>query len=94
MFQNVFDVFMAELKNAGLAGNLMEQKLRAQTEYIDIISRYDRAVIVSEMTVFNNSSMQTVVSALLAMRREEKTRRRPPCASCWLRVPAETSPMV
>ena len=40
MFSNVFHVFMSELKNSGHAGNLMEQKLRALNEYIDIILRW------------------------------------------------------
>ena len=43
LFQKVFDVFLAELKHSGHAGNLMEQKLRALNEYIDIISSCQRA---------------------------------------------------
>lgn len=61
MFQNVFDVFMAELKMAGLAGNLMEQKLRAQTEYIDIISRYtavDKIFPIRSLMPLNYCSCQ------------------------------------
>jgi phosphatidylinositol 3-kinase len=39
MFQNVFRVFMHELKSSNEAGRLMEKKLTALNKYIDTISR-------------------------------------------------------
>lgn len=39
MFQNVFSVFMHELKSTE-AGRLMEKKLRALNKFIDTISRF------------------------------------------------------